>query len=72
MSFLIYVGKGLEPERVAALSKQSSGLFVASESLSDSESQSALALARAGVPSSAPIKDIRKDVFFVYTLTFKI
>ena len=71
MSFL-FISLGLEPERVAALSKQSGGLFVASESLSDSESQSALALARAGVPSSAPIKDVRKDVFFVYTLTFKI
>jgi len=29
----------LEPERVAALNKQSGGLFVASESLSGSESQ---------------------------------
>ena len=30
---------GFEPEKVAALNKQSGGLFVASESLSDSESQ---------------------------------
>ena len=48
MSFLIYVGKGLGPVRVAALNKQSGGLFVASESLSDSESQLALAGGKGG------------------------
>ena len=34
--------------RVAALSKQSGGLFAASESLSDSESQSAFAAGKGG------------------------
>ena len=37
--FLLQSRKGFEPARVAALNKQSSGLFVASESLSGSESQ---------------------------------
>ena len=39
MSLLILQKKGREPERVAALNKQSSGLFVAGESLRGSESQ---------------------------------
>ena len=39
---------GIEPERVAALNKQSSGLFVAGESLSGSESQLALAFGKSG------------------------
>ena len=39
---------GIEPERVAALNKQSGGLFVAGESLSGSESQLALAFGKSG------------------------
>ena len=37
--FVKYKMAGFEPEKVAALNKQSGGLFVASESLSESESQ---------------------------------
>ena len=48
MSLLILYKKGREPERVAALNKQSRGLFVAGESLSGSESQLALAESKGG------------------------
>ena len=48
IGFLFVCIMGIEPERVAALNKQSGGLFVAGESLSDSESQSALAFGKSG------------------------
>ena len=48
IGFIFVCIMGIEPERVAALNKQSSGLFVASESLSGSESQLALAFGKSG------------------------
>ena len=60
---------GIEPERVAALNKQSGGLFVASESLSGSESQLALAFGKSGdshhlLPKNTEVN--RPLYFFVY------
>ena len=48
MGVFLCIVLGFEPERVAALSKQSSGLFVAGESLSDSESQIVFAVGKDG------------------------
>ena len=63
--FLFYAG--FEPEKVAALNKQSSGLFVASESLSDSESQTACKAQpkQAGILSSRPRPPRNRWSFFV-------
>ena len=48
LCIFLFEEMGIEPERVAALDKQSGGLFVASESLSGSESQLALAFGKNG------------------------
>ena len=48
LCIFLFEEMGIEPERVAALDKQSGGLFVAGESLSGSESQLALAFGKSG------------------------
>ena len=53
----------LEPERVAALNKQSGGLFVASESLSDSESQLALATGKGGESATHAVNCVHLHKF---------
>ena len=64
--FLFISKKGREPERVAALNKQSGGLFVASESLSDSESQLALAKGKSGesLPAHQKTNSNRAGLFY--------
>ncbi|MBQ5326094.1 MAG: hypothetical protein J6K80_02710, partial [Oscillospiraceae bacterium] len=73
---VFYLNKrGIEPERVAALNKQSGGLFVASESLSGSESQLAFAAGKGGDSHHLLQKtEVNRPLFFckIYCLYWHI
>ena len=73
--FVKYKMTGFEPEKVAALNKQSGGLFVASESLSESESQLVCKAKpmQTGILSSRPLGIVKKQLSADYSIfLFKI